>query len=110
MTSHPNCNAHLRRTLREVALDIDEGADAIMVKPALPYLDVIRRVKDTYGVPVAAYNVSGEFSMVMAAVAKGWLERERVVMETLTCIRRAGADFILTYWAMEVAGWLKKNG
>jgi porphobilinogen synthase len=89
--------------LREVGLDLDEGADIVMVKPALAYLDVIRRVRDTYGVPVAAYNVSGEFSMVMAAVAKGWLERERTILEVLTSIKRAGADLILTYHAREAA-------
>ncbi len=93
--------------LREVGLDLDEGADIVMVKPALAYLDVIRRVKDTYGVPVAAYNVSGEFSMVMAAVAKGWLERERTILEVLTSIKRAGADLILTYHAREAARLLR---
>jgi porphobilinogen synthase len=93
--------------LREIGLDLDEGADIVMVKPALPYLDVIRRVKDTYGVPLAAYNVSGEFSMVMAAVAKGWLERERTILEVLTSIRRAGADLILTYHAREAARLLR---
>ena len=89
--------------LREVLLDIDEGADAVMVKPALAYLDVIRRVADTVQVPVGAYQVSGEYAMVEAAAANGWLERDRVIMETLTAIRRAGADIILTYWAAEMA-------
>jgi porphobilinogen synthase len=93
--------------LREVRLDVDEGADMVMVKPALPYLDIVRRVKTEFGLPTAAYCVSGEYAMIEAAAAKGWLERERVVMETLTCIRRAGADFILTYWAIEAAGWMK---
>jgi len=93
--------------LREVGLDLDEGADIVMVKPALSYLDVIRRVKDTYGVPVAAYNVSGEFSMVMAAVKNGWLERERTILEVLTSIKRAGADLILTYHAREAARLLR---
>ena len=89
--------------LREVALDLDEGADMVMVKPALPYLDVIRRVKDRFGVPVAAYNVSGEYSMIRAAAEKGWLDGERAALEVLTAIRRAGADVILTYHAKEVA-------
>jgi hypothetical protein len=84
-------------------MDVDEGADMVMVKPALPYLDVIRRVADAVTVPVAAYQVSGEFSMVEAAAANGWLDRDRVIMETLTAIRRAGAGVILTYWAAEVA-------
>jgi porphobilinogen synthase len=92
--------------LREVALDIDEGADMVMVKPALAYLDIIRRVADTVTVPVAAYQVSGEFAMVEAAAANGWLDRDRVISETLTAIRRAGASVILTYWAAEVAGQL----
>ena len=89
--------------LREVLLDVDEGADAVMVKPALPYLDIVRRVADTVHVPVAAYQVSGEYAMVEAAAANGWLDRDRVIMETLTAIRRAGADLILTYWAAEAA-------
>ena len=89
--------------LREVALDLDEGADMVMVKPALPYLDVIRRVKDRFGVPVAAYNVSGEYSMIRAAAERGWLDGDRAALEVLTAIRRAGADVILTYHAKEVA-------
>jgi porphobilinogen synthase len=89
--------------IREVLLDIDEGADAVMVKPALAYLDVIRRVADRVQIPVGAYQVSGEYAMVEAAAAKGWLDRDRVIMETLTAIRRAGADIILTYWAAEMA-------
>jgi porphobilinogen synthase len=93
--------------MREVALDLAEGADIVMVKPALAYLDIIRRVKDTFGVPVAAYNVSGEFAMVKAAAAKGWIDERRVTLEVLTSIRRAGADMILTYHALEVARWLK---
>jgi porphobilinogen synthase len=92
--------------LREVALDLAEGADMVMVKPALAYLDVIRRVKDAFGVPVAAYNVSGEFAMVKAAAQKGWIDERRVTMEILTSIRRAGADVVLTYHAREVARWL----
>ena len=89
--------------LREVLLDIDEGADAVMVKPALAYLDIVRRVAESVLVPVGAYHVSGEYAMVEAAAAKGWLDRDRVIMETLTAIRRAGADMILTYWADEAA-------
>ena len=92
--------------MREVALDIDEGADIIMVKPALPYLDIIRLVKDQFGYPVAAYNVSGEFSMVKAAHEKGWLDEKAVALETLMSIKRAGADIILTYWAKDAARWL----
>jgi porphobilinogen synthase len=93
--------------LREVALDLAEGADIIMVKPALAYLDIIRRVKERFGVPVAAYNVSGEFAMVKAAGAKGWIDEKRVTLEILTSIKRAGADMILTYHARDVAKWLK---
>ncbi len=89
--------------LREVALDLDEGADIVMVKPALAYLDIIRRVADSSPVPVAAYQVSGEYAMVEAAAANGWVDRDGVIMETLTAIRRAGAEMILTYWAAEVA-------
>jgi porphobilinogen synthase len=92
--------------LREVALDLAEGADLIMVKPALAYLDIIRRVKDRFGVPVAAYNVSGEFAMVKAAAQKGWIDERRVALEILTGIKRAGADIILTYFARDVARWL----
>jgi len=93
--------------LREVALDLEEGADLVMVKPALPYLDVVRRVKDAFGVPVAAYNVSGEYSMLLAAAAHGWIERERAILETLTSIKRAGASIILTYHAREAARLLR---
>jgi porphobilinogen synthase len=92
--------------LREVALDIEEGADIVMVKPALAYLDVICRIKQEFGYPVAAYSVSGEFAMVKAAAEKGWLDERRVVMEMLTSIKRAGADTILTYWAKQVCEWL----
>jgi porphobilinogen synthase len=92
-----------KEALREAALDVDEGADIVMVKPALAYLDIIRRIADTVPVPVAAYQVSGEYAMVEAAAANGWLDRDRVIMETLTAIRRAGADIILTYWAAEVS-------
>jgi porphobilinogen synthase len=95
--------------LREVLLDIEEGADLVMVKPALPYLDIVRRVADTVHVPVAAYQVSGEYAMVEAAAANGWLDRDRIIMETLTGIRRAGAGIILTYWAAEVARRLREQ-
>ncbi len=93
--------------LREVMLDIEEGADIVMVKPALAYLDIIRRVKQEFNYPVAAYNVSGEYSMVKAAAMKGWVDEKRIVMEILTGIKRAGADIILTYHAKDVARWLK---
>lgn len=99
--------ANADEALIEVGLDIEEGADIVMVKPALAYLDVIRRVKETYGVPVAAYNVSGEYSMLMAAVERGWIERERAMLEVLTAIKRAGADIILTYHAREAARLLR---
>jgi porphobilinogen synthase len=93
--------ANVREALREVRLDVEEGADIVMVKPALPYLDVIRAVKESVDVPVAAYNVSGEYAMVKAAAARGWVDEERIVKETLTSIRRAGADIILTYHAKD---------
>jgi porphobilinogen synthase len=93
--------------LNEVHLDVIEGADILMVKPALPYLDIIRRVKDEFGMTTAAYSVSGEYSMIKAAVEKGYLDHEKVVLETLTSIKRAGADIIITYFAKEVAGWLE---
>jgi porphobilinogen synthase len=95
-----------REALRELALDLAEGADAVMVKPAMAYLDVLRTVADNADVPVAAYQVSGEYSMIEAAAANGWVDRDRIVLETLTGIRRAGADVVLTYWATEVATWL----
>jgi porphobilinogen synthase len=98
--------ANAREALKEVALDLEEGADMVMVKPALPYLDVVRRVRDTFDVPVGAYNVSGEYAMVKAAVANGWLDERRTVLEILTGIQRAGADIILTYHAKDVARWL----
>lgn len=98
---------NLREALREVEQDIAEGADIIMVKPALAYLDVIRRVRDTFNYPVAAYNVSGEYAMVKAAARQGWLDEKQVVLEILTAIKRAGADIILTYHAKEVARWLQ---
>ena len=92
--------------LREIRADLDEGADIVMVKPALPYLDVIRRARQEAGAPVAAYNVSGEYAMVKAAAERGWIEERRAVLEVLTAIRRAGADLILTYHAGDAAGWL----
>ena len=95
--------ANVREALRELALDLEEGADIVMVKPAMSYLDVLRAVAEAADVPVAAYQVSGEYAMVEAAAANGWLDRERTIMETLTAIRRAGADLVLTYWALEVA-------
>ena len=93
--------------VREALLDVDEGADAVMVKPALGYLDVLRSVRDAVDVPVAAYNISGEYSMVEAAAANGWIDREQAILETLTSIRRAGADIVLTYWAIEAARLLR---
>jgi porphobilinogen synthase len=99
--------SNAREALREVALDLEEGADMIMVKPALPYLDVIQRVREKFDVPVAAYNVSGEYAMVKAAAQRGWLDEKRVVLEILTGIQRAGAEIILTYHAKDVARWLK---
>jgi len=101
--------ANADEALREVALDLDEGADMVMVKPALAYLDVLARVKAEFGVPVAAYNVSGEFAMVKAAARLGWLDEERTMMEILTAIRRAGADLILTYYAREAARILRQQ-
>ncbi len=106
-TSYQMDPANGDEALREVALDLEEGADVIMVKPALPYLDIIRRVKDRFDVPVAAYNVSGEFAMVKAAAAKGWIDERRVALEILTGIKRAGADMILTYFAPDAARWLR---
>ena len=99
--------ANADEALREVELDLGEGADIVMVKPALAYLDIVRRVKDRFGVPVAAYNVSGEFAMVKAAAQKGWIDERRVGLEILTSIKRAGADMILTYHALDAARWLK---
>ena len=94
--------------VREALLDVAEGADMVMVKPALAYLDVLREVRDAVDVPVAAYNISGEYAMVEAAAANGWIDREAAIMETLTSIRRAGADVVLTYWAAEAASLLDR--
>jgi porphobilinogen synthase len=99
--------ANGREALREVRLDVAEGADIVMVKPAMSYLDVLARVRDLVDVPVAAYQVSGEYAMVEAAAAHGWIDRERVIAETLTSLRRAGADIVLTYWAAEAARSLR---
>ncbi len=101
--------ANAEEALREVALDVEEGADIVMVKPALPYLDVVRRVKERFGYPVAAYHVSGEYAMVKAAAERGWLDEARVVDESLTAIRRAGADVIITYFAKDVAKGLARR-
>jgi porphobilinogen synthase len=95
--------ANQREAMREIALDVEEGADIIMVKPALPYLDIIALARREFDVPIAAYQVSGEFSLIEAAARMGWIDRERTMIETLTSIRRAGADIILTYYAKEVA-------
>jgi porphobilinogen synthase len=101
--------ANVREALRELALDLEEGADLVMVKPAMSYLDVLRAVAEVSDVPVAAYQVSGEYAMVEAAAANGWLDRDRTILETLTAIRRAGADVVLTYWATEVAERLDRD-
>jgi porphobilinogen synthase len=106
--SHQMDPGNAREALREAALDIAEGADMLMVKPALPYLDIIRRLREAHPeYPLAAYNVSGEYAMVKAAAAQGWIDERQVVLETLTSIKRAGADFILTYHALDAASWLK---
>jgi porphobilinogen synthase len=101
--------ANSNEAIREVALDVAEGADIVMVKPALAYLDIVHRVKESCGVPVAAYNVSGEYAMVKAAAANAWIDERRIVLETLTSIKRAGADMILSYHALDVAAWLRRG-
>jgi porphobilinogen synthase len=98
--------ANVREALRECELDVAEGADVLMVKPALPNLDVLRAVRERFELPVAAYNVSGEYAMVKAAAARGWMDERQAATESLTAIKRAGADFVVTYWAKELAGWL----
>jgi porphobilinogen synthase len=98
--------ANVREALRECELDVREGADVLMVKPALPYLDVIRAVRDRFDLPVAAYNVSGEYAMVKAGAARGWLDERQAALESLTAIRRAGADLVVSYWTKELASWL----
>ncbi|MFA5138854.1 MAG: porphobilinogen synthase [Elusimicrobiota bacterium] len=104
--THQMDPANAREALREAALDVEEGADMLMVKPALPYLDVVRAVRERFDLPLAAYCVSGEYAMMRAAALRGWIDEKRVVLEALTGIRRAGADFILTYHAMDAARWL----
>jgi porphobilinogen synthase len=101
--------ANADEAIREVALDLEEGADMVMIKPAMPYLDIIRAVKDTFGAPTFAYQVSGEYAMLKAASQNGWLDEEAVVLEALTSIKRAGADAILSYYALQVAEWLNKR-
>ena len=100
---------NVREAMREMALDIEEGADIVMVKPALPYLDVVARAADRFDVPIAAYHVSGEFAMVKAAAANGWIDEKQAALEILTSIRRAGAKLILTYWAKDAADWLGRS-
>lgn len=107
--SHQMDTGNVNEALREVTADIDEGADIVMVKPAGPYLDVLRKVKDEFKMPTAAYQVSGEFAMIKAAGINGWIDEERVMIESLTAIKRAGADMILTYFAKDVARWIDKN-
>ena len=99
--------ANVREAMREVDLDVSEGADIIMVKPAMAYMDVISKVRDGFELPVAAYNVSGEYAMVKAAAANGWMEEQRTTLEILTGIKRSGADIIITYHALEAAAWLR---
>jgi porphobilinogen synthase len=101
--------ANSDEALREVALDIEEGADMVMVKPGLPYLDIVRRVKEAFGLPTFVYQVSGEYAMLAAATQNGWLDERACVMESLLCIKRAGADAILTYYAEKAAGWLEEG-
>jgi len=101
--------ANQRESMREVRLDVEEGADLVMVKPAMAYLDVLRQTADSVDVPVAAYQVSGEYAMVEAAAARGWIDRDRAVLESITAIHRAGADIVLTYWAAEVARWIAEG-
>ena len=107
--SHQMDIGNINEALREVEADIEEGADIVMVKPAGPYLDVIRKVKEKFGMPTAAYQVSGEYSMIKAAGQNDWIDEERVMMESLTSIKRAGADMILTYFAKDAAKWIDKN-
>jgi porphobilinogen synthase len=98
--------ANVREALRECELDLDEGADMIMVKPAMPCLDVIRAVREEFDLPLAAYNVSGEYAMIKAAAARGWLDERQAALESLTAIKRAGADVVISYWTKELARWL----
>jgi porphobilinogen synthase len=98
--------ANVREALRECELDVEEGADALIVKPAMPYLDVLRAVRERFDLPVGAYNVSGEYAMLKAAAQSGWLDERQAALEALTAIKRAGADFIVSYWTKELAEWL----
>jgi porphobilinogen synthase len=100
--------ANGREALREIQMDIDEGADMIMVKPALAYLDVVKEATQTFALPLVTYNVSGEYAMVKAAAAAGWIDEQRIVMENMVAMKRAGAKIIITYHALDVAGWLKE--
>ncbi len=106
--THQMDPANRREALREAEADAAEGADILMVKPGLPYLDIVRDLRDSFDLPIAVYNVSGEYSMVKAAAAKGWIDERRIVLETLTAFKRAGADLILTYHAEDALGWLDK--
>jgi porphobilinogen synthase len=101
--------ANRREALIEARMDVEEGADIIMVKPGLPYLDIIRDMRNEFDLPIAAYNVSGEYSMIKAAARNGWIDEERVVLETMLAFKRAGADIIITYHAKDVARWLQKG-
>ena len=101
--------ANAREAVREAALDVAEGADMLMVKPALTYLDVVRQIRDNFDLPLAVYNVSGEYAMVKAAAANGWIDEKRIVLETLLGMKRAGADIIITYHALEAARWLQEK-
>ena len=101
--------ANAREAIREAALDVAEGADMLMVKPALAYLDVVRQIRDNFDLPLVVYNVSGEYAMVKAAAVNGWIDEKRVVLETLLGMKRAGADIIITYHALEAARWLQEK-
>jgi porphobilinogen synthase len=98
--------ANALEAMREVAIDVEEGADLLIVKPGLPYLDILWRVKERFGLPTAVYSVSGEYAMLKAAARNGWVDEKRAVLETMTSFRRAGADLVITYWAKDVARWL----
>src|SRR6478752_3655704 len=101
--------ANAAEALREVALDLEEGADMVMIKPGMPYLDIVRQVKDAFGAPTFVYQVSGEYAMLRAAIDNGWLDERGCVLEALTCIKRAGADGVLTYFALQAASWLQES-
>ena len=108
VSTYVNCLGNTEEALREVAMDIQEGADLVMVKPGMPYLDIVRRVKEAFGVPTFAYQVSGEYAMLLAAAQNSWLDREAVMMESLLAFKRAGADGILTYFALDAAEVLRR--